>query len=81
LLFYEFKDLPHSPFHLRLPDPGVPALSFRVKNLDGLLKTMRVAEVPIVSARAKVVRITPSTRSVFVEDPNGINVELCETTQ
>jgi catechol 2,3-dioxygenase-like lactoylglutathione lyase family enzyme len=43
LLFYEFKDLPHSPFHLRLPDPGVPALSFRVKNLDGLLKTMRVA--------------------------------------
>jgi catechol 2,3-dioxygenase-like lactoylglutathione lyase family enzyme len=81
LLFYEFKDLPHSPFHLRLPDPGVPALSFRVKNLDGLLKTMRVAGVPIVSARAKVVRITPSTRSVFVEDPNGINVELCETTQ
>ena len=81
LLFYEFKDLPHTPLHLRLPDPGAPALSFRVKDLDGLLQTMRAAGVPIVSARGKVIRITPSTRSVFVEDPNGINVELCETTQ
>lgn len=81
LVFYEFKDLPHTPFHLRLPDPGVPAVSFRVKDLDGLLKQMRAAGVPIVSARGKVVRFTPSTRSIFVEDPNGINVELYETTQ
>jgi catechol 2,3-dioxygenase-like lactoylglutathione lyase family enzyme len=81
LVFYEFKDLPHTQFHLRLPDSGVPAVSFRVKDLDGLLKTMRAAGVPIVSARGKVVRFTPSTRSIFVEDPNGINVELYETTQ
>jgi catechol 2,3-dioxygenase-like lactoylglutathione lyase family enzyme len=81
LLFYEFKDLPHMPLHLRLPDPGVPALSFRVKDLDGLLQTMRAARVPIVSARGKVVRLTPKIRSIFVEDPNGINVELCETGQ
>jgi catechol 2,3-dioxygenase-like lactoylglutathione lyase family enzyme len=81
LIFYEFKDLPHTTSHLRLPDPGVPAISLRVKDLDGLLKMMRAARVPIVSARGKVVRLTPSTRSIFVEDPNGINVELCETTQ
>jgi hypothetical protein len=37
--------------------------------------------VPIVSARGKVVRFTPRSRSIFVEDPNGINVELYETTQ
>ena len=81
LAFYEFKDLPHPPSPLRLPDPGVPALSFRVKDLDGLLKTIRAAKAPIVSARGKVVRFSPNTRSIFVEDPNGINVELYETTK
>jgi catechol 2,3-dioxygenase-like lactoylglutathione lyase family enzyme len=81
LVFYEFKDLLRSPSHLRLPDPGVPALSFRIKDLDGLLKMMRAARVPMVSACGKVVRFPPSTRSIFVKDPNGINVELYETRQ
>jgi catechol 2,3-dioxygenase-like lactoylglutathione lyase family enzyme len=76
LVFYEFKDLPQARSHLRLPDPGVPAISFRVKDLDGLLKRMRAAGVPIVSAHGKVVRFTPGTQSIVVEDPNGINVEL-----
>jgi catechol 2,3-dioxygenase-like lactoylglutathione lyase family enzyme len=80
LVFYEFKDLSHTPSHLRLRDPGVPALSLRVKDLDVLLKRMRAARVPIVSARSRVVRLTPSTRGIFVEDPNGINVELYESS-
>jgi catechol 2,3-dioxygenase-like lactoylglutathione lyase family enzyme len=76
LVFYEFKDLPQTRSHLRLPDPGVPAISFRVRDLDGLLKRMRGAGVTIVSTRGKVVQFTPGTRSIIVEDPNGINVEL-----
>jgi catechol 2,3-dioxygenase-like lactoylglutathione lyase family enzyme len=78
LVFYEFKDLPQTRLHLRLPDPGVPALSFRVKDLDGMLKRMRSAGVPTVSAGGKVVPFTTKTRSIFVEDPNGIKVELYE---
>ena len=81
LLFYEFKDLPRTQLHLRVTDPGAPAISFRVKDLDGLLKRMRAARTPIVSARGKVVRLTPTTRTIFVQDPSGINVELDESNK
>ena len=64
--------------HLHLPDPGVPAISFRVNDLDGLLKRMRAAGAPTVSAGGKVVQFTTKARSIFVEDPNGIKVELYE---
>ena len=81
LVFYEFKDLPRTQLHLRVTDPGAPAISFRVKDLDGLLKRMRAARTPIVSARGKVVRLTPTTRTIFVQDPSGINVELDESNK
>lgn len=81
LLFYEFKDLPHKQFHLRVLDPGAPALSFRVTNLDGLLKRIRALRTPVVSARGRVVQLAPGIRSIFVEDPNGINVKLYEATE
>ena len=78
LVFYEFKDAPHTQFHHRVSDPGSPAISFRVKSLNGLLKEMRGARTAIVSARGTAVQLTPETRSIFVEDPNGINVEFEE---
>ena len=81
LLFYEFKDLPRTQFHPRVTDPGAPAISFRVEDLDSLLKRMRAAGTPIMSARGRVVQFTPKTRRIFVEDPNGINVELDESNK
>lgn len=81
IAFYEFKDRSRASFHLRVRDPGAPALSLRVKDLDGLLKRMRAAGVPVESARGEVVQFTPTIRTIFVEDPNGVNVELYETTQ
>jgi catechol 2,3-dioxygenase-like lactoylglutathione lyase family enzyme len=81
LVFYEFKDAPHTQCHHRVPDPGSPAISFRVKDLDGLLMRMRAVKTPIVSARRRVVQSTPRIRSIFVEDPNGINVEFEETVE
>jgi catechol 2,3-dioxygenase-like lactoylglutathione lyase family enzyme len=79
--FYEFKDLPRAQLHLRVTDPGAPAISFRVKDLDNLLKRMRAPRTPIVSARSEVVRLTPTTRTIFVQDPSGINVELDESNK
>jgi catechol 2,3-dioxygenase-like lactoylglutathione lyase family enzyme len=81
LIFYEFKDLPRTRFHLRVPDPGSSAISFHVKDLDSLLKRMRAAGTPIVSTRGRVVQFAPGTRSISVEDPNGINVELDEIVE
>jgi catechol 2,3-dioxygenase-like lactoylglutathione lyase family enzyme len=78
IAFYEFKDLPRTPFHLPVQDPGAPAMSLRVKDLDGLLRRLRAAGVPVLSARGEVVQFTATIRNILVEDPNGIHIELYE---
>jgi catechol 2,3-dioxygenase-like lactoylglutathione lyase family enzyme len=78
IAFYEFKDLPRRPFHLRIQDPGAPAMSMPVNDLDGLLKRLRAAAVPVLSSRGEVVQFTPTRRNILVEDPNGIHIELYE---
>jgi len=81
IAFYEYQGIPRTPFHLRVPDPGAPAVALRVHDLDGLLKRMRAAGVPVTSLRGEVVQFTPTIRNIFVEDPNGLNIELFESRQ
>jgi len=75
--FYEFKDVARTPFRLRIPDPGSPALSLRVSDLDSLLKRVKAAGVKIITTGGEPVNLGAS-RNVFVEDPNGVAVELIE---
>jgi len=81
IAFYEYQGIARTPFHLRVPDPGAPAIALRVTDLDGLLKRMRAAGVPVTSARGEVVQFSPTIRNIFVEDPNGLNIELFESKQ
>jgi len=81
IAFYEYKGVERTPFHLRVPDPGAPAIALRVKDLDGLLKRMRAAGVTVTSAHGEVAQFSPTVRNIFVEDPNGLNIELFESTQ
>jgi catechol 2,3-dioxygenase-like lactoylglutathione lyase family enzyme len=81
IAFYEFKDLPRTPLHLRIQDPGAPAMSLRVNDLDGLLKRLRAAGVSVLSSRGAVVQFTPTIRNIIVDDPNGIHIELYEEQQ
>jgi len=78
IVFYEFKDLPRTRLHFHIQDPGAPAVSLRVIDLDGLLTRLRAAAVPVLSARGEIVALTPSSRNILVEDPNGILIELYE---
>jgi catechol 2,3-dioxygenase-like lactoylglutathione lyase family enzyme len=80
IAFYEYQGIPRTPFHLRVPDPGAPAIALRVKDLDGLLKRMRAAGVRVTSANGEVAQFSPTIRNIFVEDPNGLNIELFEST-
>jgi hypothetical protein len=80
MAFYEYQGIPRTPFHLRVPDPGAPAVALRVKDLDGLLMRMHEAGVHLISARGEVVQFSPTIRNIFVEDPNGLNIELFEST-
>src|ERR1700678_822271 len=59
MAFYEYKGMPRTPFHLRVPDRGAPAIALRVKDLDGLLKRMRAAGVMVTSARGEVAQLSP----------------------
>ena len=77
--FYDYKGVARKPFHLRVPDPGAPAVALRVQVLDGLLKRMRAAGVRVTSKDGAVVQFSPTIRNIFVEDPNGLNIELFES--
>jgi catechol 2,3-dioxygenase-like lactoylglutathione lyase family enzyme len=78
--FIEFRGVPRSKFHLRVRDPGAPAMAIQVTNLDGMLAEMRAAGVNVISAKGEVVQFGPGVRNIFVEDPSGVNVELFERT-
>jgi catechol 2,3-dioxygenase-like lactoylglutathione lyase family enzyme len=81
MAFYDYKGVDRKPFHWRVPDPGAPAIALRVTDLDGLLKRMRAAGVKVTSLHGEVVQFTPTIRNIFVEDPNGLNIELFESKQ
>jgi catechol 2,3-dioxygenase-like lactoylglutathione lyase family enzyme len=76
--FTEFRGVPRTKFHLRVRDPGAPAMAVQVRNLDGMVAQMRAAGVNLISADGAIVDFGNGVRNIFVEDPNGMNVELFE---
>jgi catechol 2,3-dioxygenase-like lactoylglutathione lyase family enzyme len=81
MAFYDYKGVSRTPFHLRVTDPGAPAVALRVTDIDGLLARMRAAGVQITSAHSELVQFSPTIRNIFVVDPNGLNIELFENKQ
>jgi catechol 2,3-dioxygenase-like lactoylglutathione lyase family enzyme len=78
--FTEFRGLPRTKFHLRVRDPGAPAMAVQVNNENGMIAQMKAASVPIISANGEIVDFGGGTHTIFVEDPNGMNIEVFERT-
>jgi catechol 2,3-dioxygenase-like lactoylglutathione lyase family enzyme len=78
--FTEFRGLPRTKFHLRVRDPGAPAMAVQVNNENGMIGQMKAAGVPIISANGEIVDFGGGTHTIFVEDPNGMNIEVFERT-
>ena len=78
--FTEFRGAPRTKFHLRVRDPGAPAMAIQVVNLDGMIAQMKTAGVHVISANGQIVDFGGGTHTIFVEDPNGMNVEVFERT-
>jgi catechol 2,3-dioxygenase-like lactoylglutathione lyase family enzyme len=76
--FTEFRGVPRTKFHLRVRDPGAPAMAVQVINLNGMVAQMRAAGVNLISANGQIVDFGGGTHNIFVEDPNGMNLELFE---
>jgi catechol 2,3-dioxygenase-like lactoylglutathione lyase family enzyme len=71
----EFKDVPRKPFDLRVPDPGSPAVSIHVKDVEATMKAVAAGGGSIVTRGGEPVKLGPAT-GVFVRDPNGLLIEL-----
>jgi catechol 2,3-dioxygenase-like lactoylglutathione lyase family enzyme len=76
--FTEFRGVSRTKFHLRVRDPGAPAMAIQVSNLNGMVEQMRSAGVHLISANGQIVDFGGGTHNIFVEDPNGMNIELFE---
>jgi catechol 2,3-dioxygenase-like lactoylglutathione lyase family enzyme len=76
--FTEFRGVPRSKFHLRVRDPGAPALCVQVENIEGMVGQMKGAGVNLISANGALVDFGNGVHNIFVEDPNGMNIELFE---
>jgi len=76
--FTEFRGVSRTAFDLRVRDPGAPALAIIVANIEGMLAQMKDAGVNVLSTNAELVDFGNGVRNIFVEDPNGLNLELIE---
>jgi catechol 2,3-dioxygenase-like lactoylglutathione lyase family enzyme len=81
LELYEFSNIARKPFRLRIPDPGSVAISLRVDDVDGMLKKLKAAGVKVITATGAPIQLGPMSKNVFVEDPNGVAVELIQRAQ
>jgi catechol 2,3-dioxygenase-like lactoylglutathione lyase family enzyme len=76
--FTEFRGVPRTKFHLRVRDPGAPAMAVQVTNIEGMVAQMKAAGVNLISANGALVDFGNGVHNIFVEDPNGMNLELFE---
>jgi len=78
--FTEFRGVPRTKFHLRVRDPGAPAMAIQVNNLAGMIEQMKAAGAHVISTNGQIVDFGGGTHTIFVEDPNGMNIEVFERT-
>ena len=78
LQLWEFKRLNGVAFRHQVPDPGTPAISLRVSDLDGLVARLKAAGTPVISAGGVAVSFSPTIRNIFIEDPNRLKIRLYE---
>jgi catechol 2,3-dioxygenase-like lactoylglutathione lyase family enzyme len=71
----EFKDVKRKPFALGVPDPGSPAVSIHVKDVEAAMKAVAAGGGSIVTRGGQPVKLGPAM-GVFVRDPNGLLIEL-----
>ena len=78
--FTEFRGVPRKKFHLRVRDPGAPAMAVQVNDLTGMLALLKAAGTHVISSKGQIVDFGGGTHTIFVEDPNGMNIEVFERT-
>jgi catechol 2,3-dioxygenase-like lactoylglutathione lyase family enzyme len=78
--FTEFRGVPRTKFHLRVRDPGAPAMAIQVNDLTRMVAVLKAAGTHVISTNGQIVDFGGGTHTIFVEDPNGMNIEVFERT-
>jgi catechol 2,3-dioxygenase-like lactoylglutathione lyase family enzyme len=76
--FTEFRGVPRTKLIMRVRDPGAPALAIQVGELAPTIAQMKAAGSPVLSTNGEIVDFGGGTHTVFVQDPNGMNLEIFE---
>src|ERR1700722_8753862 len=77
--FLEFKTTGATPYKLRIPDPGAGAVGLEVRDLDAASAAMKVAGGSVITIGGRMK--SPDGGGVaFTRDPNGILVELAQSS-
>jgi catechol 2,3-dioxygenase-like lactoylglutathione lyase family enzyme len=75
--FYEWKGMRRTPFHQRVPDPGAGGMVMQVTELDRMVASMKARGTKTLTPQP--VWFTETIWDIFLEDPNGMNLELYQT--
>ena len=70
--------LPRHPTHQRVPDPGAGGLVAQVTDLDKMVANMRKS-FATKTLTPQPVWFSDTIWDIFLEDPNGMNLELFQT--
>jgi catechol 2,3-dioxygenase-like lactoylglutathione lyase family enzyme len=79
LEFLEFKGAAPSAAHPAIHDPGSSVLRLRVRDVDTVVKALKAAGLPIVSAGGEVVTFGRS-RAVILREPNNLFLQALQAT-
>lgn len=77
-VLWEFNDIERTKHVPNVHDAGASALSLQVENLDGLLKAVRRAGLPVESPGGESVPLDKGHHGALVRSPDGLLIELFE---
>ncbi len=76
--FFEFKTSGATPYRLRIPDPGAPAIGFQVRDLGAATALIKSAGGSVITTGDGRLATPAGDAVTFARDPNGILVEFAQ---
>jgi catechol 2,3-dioxygenase-like lactoylglutathione lyase family enzyme len=77
---FEFTDIPNQPYRGRVQDPGTPAISLSVRDMEEAMKVLKASGAQIVSVGGTYVPRADGKPggNVFFRDPDGFLYEFIQ---
>lgn len=74
----EYKDIDRAHAQIRFQDPGATVLQLRVRDMDPILGRLAGSDGRIWTPSGEPIPVGEGARIIFLQDPDGIFIELIE---